>query len=140
MRTWGDDEKEWMNICDENPYETFILPWNDTVALVRTIQEPLTGRELGYIKVELEPWAVGSLIHSSGLPPESEVIIYSQADQLIYPLDSQESQTEDPRDEKSLTGFVTSEETDLKAVSYTHLDVYKRQVLWSRPRILSFRQ
>lgn len=128
VRTWGDDEKEWMNICDENPYETFILPWNDTVALVRTIQEPLTGRELGYIKVELEPWAVGSLIHSSGLPPESEVIIYSQADQLIYPLDSQESQTEDPRDEKSLTGFVTSEETDLKVLVRMSMKAVEKDV------------
>lgn len=110
---WAPGEREWMAVCDGDQYRTFILPWNGSVALVRRLQDPLTGRHAGYIKVELEQSAVPSLLRQVSLPEGSELSIYNDAGQCIYPLAGGGS-APGGAGEKYLSGFMTSASTNLK--------------------------
>ena len=123
---WDETEREWMELCDGDPYETFILPWEDTVALVRMVLEPLTERRLGYIKVELQPDAIEALIEDSSLPAGSAVTIYNQAQQCIYPADQTGENTR--TDGGTLTSFVTSPQTNLKVQVQMSMETVRRGV------------
>lgn len=109
---WGEAEREWMRVCDSDQYRTFILPRSGSVALVRRLQDPLTGRQAGYIKVELEQNAVPSLLRQVSLPEGSELSIYNDAGQCIYPLSG--AALEGQAGGKYLSGFITSASTNLK--------------------------
>lgn len=117
MLQWTDAEREWMDMCDTDPYRTFILPWSDSLALVRLLQDPLTGRRVGYIKVELEKDAVDEILRQVSLPQGSELLIYNDAGQCIYPLESTPPDPLPWQDkEQFFSGFMTSANTNLKVM------------------------
>lgn len=62
---WTHGERKWMEVCDGDQYRTFILPWGGSLALVRRLQDPLTGRHAGLYqggagtKRSAQPFAAG---------------------------------------------------------------------------------
>lgn len=112
---WTHGERKWMEVCDGDQYRTFILPWGGSLALVRRLQDPLTGRHAGYIKVELEQSAVPSLLQQVSLPEGSELSICNDVGQRIYPLPGG-GPAPGGSGEKYLSGFMTSASTNLKVV------------------------
>ncbi len=126
---WDDSEEEWMAICRANPYQTFIIPWKDTLAMVRCLLEPKTGRNMGYIKVELEDNAIEHAISDVSLPPGSRLFIYNDANQCLYPFSDGDHDARVMEDEKQgddVSGFVISSSTNLRVIVQMSMDSVRK--------------
>lgn len=117
---WSEAERDWMDLCDADPYRTFILSWRGTLIMARALQEPMTKRPLGYIKVVLNEETIKNIVMMAYLPEESQVAIYNDHEQCLYPLDITVAPLMSPMDLSEpgyVVGYTTSEATGLNVVA-----------------------
>lgn len=83
---WKKGSLQWMELCEQNCQQTYMIPEDDTITVCRALGQPLYGTQMGYIQIQLKPNAITDLIMESSLPEGSEVYILNEFNQCIYPL------------------------------------------------------
>lgn len=127
-----DNDKEWMGICKKNlQYNTYIIPWDNSVAVVHALREPMTNNDIGFIKIDLKSSAINDIITAVSLPEGSKIFIYNEFSQCIYPNNISEAELEEAENPTSsfLTSYMSSNSTNFQVEALVSLDTMNNELM-----------
>lgn len=87
MYKWKDNGEEWIRLCNSDPRRTFIISSDGSIVVCRAIEKPLKGTLLGYLFISLKSDAVPALLAEIKLPADTNVYIFNDLGECIYPFD-----------------------------------------------------
>ena len=84
--SWQIETEPWVEQCDADRYRSFVLVDDGNIYACRALVQPLFGAPMGYIRIRLNAHFITTLIQRIQLPEDSNVYIYNEFDQFIFPL------------------------------------------------------
>lgn len=115
---WDQKTDSWTTCCDMDRYRSFVLIHDGNIYACRALEQPLFGAHMGYIRIRLDASSIASLIQKVPLPEDSNIYIYNEFDQFIYPLalDDVDPSGLDEESDRYRYSIATSDSANLRIV------------------------